>query len=125
MLSKRDEYWLSWARTQAEQSKERKRHGCVIVKSGNIVGAGSNKFRNNPDQVSPEHIKLGCSYHAEVVALRMAGTNASGATLYIARLNSAGLDRNSKPCHNCSNAIKVAGIKRVVFTETGEYNVGP
>lgn len=125
MLSKRDEYWLSLARKVATYSKERKRHGCVIVRSGKIVGFGSNKFRNNPDQVSSEHIKTGCSYHAEVVALRMAGAKAAGATLYVARINIDGLDRNSKPCHNCNNAIKVAGIKRVVYTETGEYDVGP
>jgi deoxycytidylate deaminase len=121
MLSNRDEYFLDQARMFAEISVERKKHGCVIVKNGNVVGTGWNKFRNDPDQVSPEHIKTDCSYHAEFIALRQAGTNAKGATLYVARVNKAGLDRNSKPCDNCNQVISQSQIKRVVFTETGEY----
>lgn len=108
----------------AESSRERKRHGAIVVKNGNIVGMGFNKFRNNPDQVSPEHIKSDCSYHAEFVALRQAGDKSKGATLYVARVNNAGLDRDSKPCNNCTQVINTAQIKRVVYTETGEYNVG-
>ena len=122
MLGKRDTYFLGMARTMAESSNERKRHGAIVVKNGNIVGMGFNRFRNDPDKVSPEHIKSDCSYHAEIIALRMAGDKTSGATLYVARVNNVGLDRNSKPCHNCEQAIKVAGIKRVVYTESGEYN---
>ena len=71
----------------AESSNERKRHGAIVVKNGNIVGMGFNRFRNDPDRVSPEHVKTDCSYHAEIVALRMAGDNANGATLYVARVN--------------------------------------
>jgi len=112
------------ARTIAESSRERKRHGAVVVKNGNIVGIGFNKYRNNPDQVSPEHIKTDCSYHAEFLALRQAGEKCKGATLYVARLNSDGLDRYSEPCNNCKQVINTAQIKRVVYTETGEYDVG-
>lgn len=123
MLSNRDKYFLGLARRAAETSAERKRHGAVVVKNGNVLGTGVNKFRNDPDQVSPEHIKTDCSYHAEQVALRNAGAKSDGATIYVARINSVGLDRNSEPCHNCHTAIKVAGIKRVVYTETGEYDL--
>lgn len=111
------------ARMLAETSRERKRHGAVVVKNGNVVGMGYNKFRNDPDQVSPEHIKTDCSYHAEFVAIRQAGVNTKGATLYVARVNSKGLDRYSEPCNNCKQVIKVAEIKKVVYTEQGEYNV--
>lgn len=107
----------------AKHSKERNQHGSIVVNHGNVVGMGHNKFRNDPDRVSPEHIKTDCSYHAETVALSAAGVKAQGAVLYVARINRQGLDRNSKPCDNCSIAIKVAGIKRVVYTVTGEYDV--
>jgi len=123
MLSKRDEQFLDNARSLAGNSNERNQHGCLIVNHGNVVGMGYNKFRNNPDRVSPEHIKTDCSYHAEIVALGNAGAQAQGAILYVARINRQGFDRNSKPCYYCSKAIKVAGIKRVVYTVTGEYDL--
>lgn len=117
MLSRRQDYFLDCAREIAAMSQARKRHGCVVVKNGNIVGIGFNKFRNNPDNVTEAQIKKNCSYHAEVVALRQAGTNARGAILFVARLNSNGLDMLSRPCDNCIVAIEMAGIKKVIFTK--------
>ena len=70
--------------------------GSVIVKDGQIVGEGY-------------HSCFG-KEHAEVVALRNAGANARGATLYV----------NLEPCCHygktppCTDAIINAGIKRVV-----------
>jgi len=71
--------------------------GVVVVDpSGNVVGAGY-------------HEKAGAD-HAEVVALRQAGDRARGGTLYV----------TLEPCvHHgrtppCVDAIKVAGISRVV-----------
>lgn len=116
MLSNREIYFLNCARQLAAMSLEKNRHGCVIVRNGNIVGMGINKFRNNPENVTPEHIKLNCSLHAETVAIRQAGNNCRGAVLYVARVNTQGIDRNSKPCINCSEVIRAAGIKRVIHT---------
>ncbi|MDZ7265316.1 MAG: bifunctional diaminohydroxyphosphoribosylaminopyrimidine deaminase/5-amino-6-(5-phosphoribosylamino)uracil reductase RibD [candidate division KSB1 bacterium] len=70
--------------------------GSVIVKDGVVVGAGY-------------HRRFG-QEHAEVMALRAAGEQAQGATLYV----------NLEPCCHygktppCTNAIIAAGIKRVV-----------
>lgn len=71
--------------------------GSVIVKDGVVVGAGY-------------HRRFG-KEHAEVMALRAAGEQARGATLYV----------NLEPCCHygktppCTNAIIAAGIKRVVI----------
>lgn len=70
--------------------------GCLIVKDGRIVGEGYHAAFGGP--------------HAEAVALRQAGKNANGATLYV----------NLEPCvHSgktppCTNAIIAAGIRKVV-----------
>lgn len=70
--------------------------GCVIVKEGRIIGEGYHK-------------RFG-SEHAETAALRAAGRNARGATLYV----------NLEPCSHygktppCVKAIIGAGIRRVV-----------
>lgn len=116
-LSKRDQAYLSVARYLAEKSVSNKRHGAVIVKGGRVVGTGFNKDRNNPHIVSPEHIKSDCSYHAEELAIREAGDNIKGATIYVARVNNQGEDRNSKPCPKCHNLIEGSRIKRVVYTQ--------
>lgn len=70
--------------------------GAVVVKDGRIVGMGA-------------HLKAG-EPHAEVHALRMAGEQAKGATLYV----------TLEPCTHhgrtppCTEAILAAGIARVV-----------
>ena len=72
------------------------RVGCVIVKDGKIVGEGA-------------HLKAG-EPHAEVFAIRQAGSQARGATAYV----------TLEPCSHtgrtppCSQAIIDAGITKVI-----------
>jgi len=71
--------------------------GAVIVKGDEIIGEGY-------------HRKAGTA-HAEVIALRAAGEDARGATLYV----------TLEPCSHygrtppCANAVIAAGIKRIVI----------
>jgi diaminohydroxyphosphoribosylaminopyrimidine deaminase / 5-amino-6-(5-phosphoribosylamino)uracil reductase len=70
--------------------------GCVIVKDNSIVGEGFHPKAGEP--------------HAEVFALRHAGDQAQGATLYV----------NLEPCNHhgrtppCSDAVIASGVTRVV-----------
>ncbi len=116
MLSNTDKSYLSVARYLATKSTAKNTHGCVVVKGGRVLGTGWNKNRNHPTIVSPEHIKTDCSYHAEEIAIREAGSNTKGAIIYVARVNKQGKDRNSMPCEKCSKLIKKVGIKRIVYT---------
>jgi diaminohydroxyphosphoribosylaminopyrimidine deaminase/5-amino-6-(5-phosphoribosylamino)uracil reductase len=74
--------------------------GAVVVKDGRIVGQGYHQKAGTP--------------HAEVHALRDAGDLAKGATIYV----------TLEPCCHygrtppCTEAIKAAGIKRVVTAMT-------
>ncbi len=71
--------------------------GSVIVQAGQIVGAGYHPRAGEP--------------HAEILALRAAGAQASGATLYV----------NLEPCNHfgqtppCSEAVIRSGVRRVVI----------
>lgn len=116
-LSNSEKSFLSVARYMATKSKSRQRHGAILVKGGRVIGTGFNKDRNHPDRVSPEHIKTHCSTHAEVDAIRDAGWNVRGAVLYIARVNTKGEDRYSKPCNRCEVVIEETQIKKVIYTE--------
>ena len=70
--------------------------GCVIVREGQIVGEGFHQYEWRD--------------HAEIVALKTAGENARGATLYV----------TLEPCNQtgrtgpCTEAIIAAGVQRVV-----------
>lgn len=124
MFSKREKSFLSVARYFAGKSSQRYRHGAVIIKGGSVIGTGYNKGRNNPNYISPEHIKSDGSYHAEEVAIKNAGESIQGATIYVARINKTGQDRDSRPCKKCMAVIKDAGIKKVIYTtNSGRINV--
>jgi len=116
-LSNRETAFLAVAKYCASKSTARRKHGAIVVKSGRILGTGFNKDRNDPMIVSPEHIKTQCSVHAEVDAMRDANYNVNGATLYVARINRHGEERNSKPCSYCQVAISKSKIKKVIYTE--------
>ena len=65
--------------------------GCVLVRDGKIVGQG---WHQSAGQA-----------HAEVNALKEAGSEAKGATAYV----------TLEPCHMCAKAIVDARIKFLIF----------
>lgn len=71
--------------------------GCVIVKNGKIVGRG---YHRGP-----------VTNHAEVEAIRQAGSRAKGATLYVT-LEPCCHYGNTPPC---TDAILRAGIRKVLY----------
>jgi len=95
-----DEEFMDMALRLARRAKGRTNPnpmvGAVIVKAGRVIGRGYHHQAGSP--------------HAEVEALRDAGANAAGATLYV----------NLEPCAHygrtppCAAAIIEAGIRRVV-----------
>jgi diaminohydroxyphosphoribosylaminopyrimidine deaminase/5-amino-6-(5-phosphoribosylamino)uracil reductase len=71
--------------------------GCVIVKDGDIVGEGFHEEFGGP--------------HAEVAALRVAGSRGAGADVYVT-LEPCGHHGKTPPC---SKALTDAGVRRVVI----------
>lgn len=109
---------MNVARFLATKSDLRHKHGAVVVKSGRVLGIGYNKHRNHPTVVMEGRHKIDCSHHAEAVAIKDAGENARGATIFVARVNRQGLDLLSKPCENCQELIEESGIRNVIFTHS-------
>ncbi len=72
------------------------RVGCVIVKDGQMVGEGWHKRAGEA--------------HAEINALEQAGSNASGATVFVT-LEPCGLTGNTPPC---TDALIKAGVGKVI-----------
>jgi diaminohydroxyphosphoribosylaminopyrimidine deaminase/5-amino-6-(5-phosphoribosylamino)uracil reductase len=94
------EHWMSLAYQMAKategQTSPNPMVGAVAVKEGRVVGMGA-------------HLKAGTP-HAEVHALKMAGSEADGATLYV----------TLEPCNHygrtppCTELIIRSGVKKVV-----------
>src|SRR6202047_2950324 len=90
------EHALSLARKGVGMASPNPPVGCVIVREGQIVGAGFHQYEWRD--------------HAEIVALKSAGEKARGATLYV----------SLEPCNHtgrtgpCTEAIIAAGVRRVV-----------
>lgn len=117
-LSKRDKRWLAVASRIAMESNERTKHGCIIVKSGAVQSKGTNTYRNQPGIIEES---AALSVHAEINAIKR-GSDLRGAVAYISRVNNHGDPRQSRPCPDCLQALKSAGIKRIVYTVSGhEY----
>ena len=74
--------------------------GAVIVKDGRIIGRGYNQREADNDPTA----------HAEIIALRAAGT-----ALESWRLNGAVLYVTIEPCPMCAGAMLMSRIDRVVY----------
>jgi diaminohydroxyphosphoribosylaminopyrimidine deaminase / 5-amino-6-(5-phosphoribosylamino)uracil reductase len=91
---------LQLARRGCYTTKPNPRVGCVLVKNGGIVGEGWHKRAGEA--------------HAEIEALRAAGTDVLGATAYVTLEPCCHYGRTAP----CSDALIRAGVSRVVAAMT-------
>jgi tRNA(adenine34) deaminase len=97
-----DELWMQEALRAAQRALEAGEVpvGAVVVHGGKIVGRGYNRNLSDSDPTA----------HAEVVALREAGT-----TIGNHRLGDCELFATIEPCAMCSGALVHARIRRLVY----------
>lgn len=87
--------------------------GAVIRKGGRVMAVGWNIDKNDPLNVDGDW--SACSVHAEMAALRQVN-DASGAIVYVARITPGGKIAMAKPCVRCQSELRLAGVKRALFT---------
>jgi len=95
--------------------------GCIITdRKGRVLATGVNSRKSHPMQ---SRFAKQCGrddkifLHAEISALiRCRG---EGHTLYVGRWRKDGAIGLARPCPICFGAIIDAGIRQVVYTETG------
>lgn len=112
---------MNTAKRKAEKLSfkgEHKLHriGAVIAYRNHTVSHGWNKAKTHPKSTHAWKF-----VHAEMDAI-MKARNCDGADLYVARIGRDGTLRNAKPCPACMALIMASGIKRVHFTDNGEWH---
>lgn len=113
---------MSLAIETAHKSEHSKwKLGSVVWRGGSVISTGFNRVRNDPSVVEDEKYFM-CTVHAEVDALRNAGST-DGAKLFVARVRRSGGIGLAKPCARCMDTIREHGIKRVYYTDDcGEWS---
>src|SRR5581483_6587711 len=98
----RDEYFMRLALREAERALEHEDVpiGAVIVRDGEVIGAGHNERELRADPTA----------HAELIALREAARR-----LGTWRILDAVMYVTLEPCAMCAGAIVLARVPRVVF----------
>jgi deoxycytidylate deaminase len=120
---------LDLAIETAKTSPSRRRIGAVLLKKSKIISTAVNlEKKSHPFQAKLAK-KVGLEpkiyLHAEVHALIRARDDAD--TIVVARVDSKGKLKNSRPCPCCTLALQEAGITKVYYsTDNGflyEYRV--
>ena len=101
----RDEYFMRLALREAARALEHDDTpvGAVVVKDGEVIGAGHNERELRADPTA----------HAEIIALR-----AAARSLGSWRVLESVLYITLEPCAMCAGAIVLARVPRVVFGTT-------
>jgi len=125
-LTKKTKKYVDLARRMADQSTYPNfKHGAVLVKGSAVINASCNKNGFNSFGARFRKKEYGtATLHAELGAiLNVERSKTEGATIYVVRINRRGEERLSKPCHMCRSAMEHCGIKRVVYSTNGGYEV--
>ena len=116
-LSKSQRRKLDITAKAAINSTCRFKHAASIWKANCILSIGINSSRLMNSYVNWTEDCPVPSEHAEASAIRQCGSvDLTGAVLYVARVNKAGEEMNSRPCNKCHALIVKAGIRKVVYT---------
>lgn len=115
----RNEDVFERAINEAKKSDLNHRHGCVIMKDGEIVATGHNRMM---DYMSHTIFSI----HAECDAIRKVKNKGrkflEQCTLVVVRVGprdpttNMPILKNSHPCENCANEIRKCGISRVFYS---------
>ena len=109
--SKTDIFRFSKAVAAATTSELPWKVGAVLVSGGRTLAVSSNLDKHWDERVlSTQPVTI----HAEQAVIESV-QDASGATLYVARIHSDGELAPSLPCWRCAQRVRDAGISRIVY----------
>lgn len=109
------------AEREAGKSRSEWKMGAVVIKGGNVVGKGYNRFSAKSIKVE---LQLGVtlySLHAEMAAIMDSDVDLEGAAICIAGYKEKNGNKiYSRPCRHCMTMIKLCGIREVYYSTKNE-----
>jgi len=118
-LSKKQLRYMLLAKKLAKFSNHKQHHiGAVLVRNSNIISMGFNSLKTHPKAKT-----FSCTLHAELATIiGMDYKDTKGSIIYIYRQTSSGDLALSKPCLVCEEALRLAGVKKAVYTDYNNYS---
>lgn len=106
------------ARTVSEKS-EHPQHkiGAVVVQKNRAVSIGFNQLKTHSKSLH-EWKSIHAEFHA---ILGVPKRDLEGATIYVYREHKTGQPAMSRPCPSCLKTLRLAGIKKVCYTDYGSF----
>lgn len=97
------------------------RLGAVLVAKNGSIFSSVNSYKTDPKL--KEYFKYPFSHAESSVIFKAGSCNCYRATLYISRIKRDGSLALARPCSECRDLIKAAGIKKVVFSTETSYEL--
>jgi tRNA(Arg) A34 adenosine deaminase TadA len=110
------------ALAEAQQSEVSFRHGATLFRKGQAYGRGCNKYRTiawawQQSALPSDHEVRLNNMHAETACMHnVAREKISGKDIFVVRINSSSLLRQSRPCVSCLHNMRKKNIRRVYFS---------
>lgn len=102
------------AKKASFSSDHRCRIGAVLVDKRPFI-SGYNKIKSHTKYAIPG-VDLKVSIHAEIACLIGTKKDVSGCSIYVYREDANGEIANSRPCEDCLEELKKAGIRKIFYT---------
>lgn len=93
--------------------------GACIMAGSRLLAVGANRWHSHPDSDNDGFCRTLHAEHGAILRRQHFDKPSGRLTLFVARRLADGTVGNSKPCINCMNMCKLAGIGRVWFYEEG------
>lgn len=119
--NQQQEIFLKKAAEIARRSSMNHRHGCVIVRNGEIISEGFNHTEMHMYHINSIHAEINC-----LMKLKRNTKILADADMYVVRIGTEKMGnplKYSKPCSDCTKVILRSGIKRIYYSTSDEFYI--
>ena len=119
--NQQQEFFLQKAAEIARRSAMNHRHGCVIVKNGEIISEGFNNTEMHMYHLNSIHAEVNC-----LSKLKRNPRMLQDCEMYVVRIGTEKMGnplKYSKPCPDCTKVILKSGIKKIFYSTSDDFYI--